>query len=80
MPATATFNDLARLTDREIQTWLREVDQKDMVVALTKASKAVTEKCLGNMSERVRTFIQEEVASLGSMRPGEVEEVQNRIV
>jgi flagellar motor switch protein FliG len=65
MSAFSSFNDLARLTDREIQMFLREVDQKDLVVALTKTNKAVTQKCLGNMSERVRTFIQEEVDFFG---------------
>lgn len=80
MAATASFNDLAKLTDREIQTLMREVDQKDLVVALTKADKAVTDKTLSNMSERVRTFIQDEVAALGPMRPDEVAEVQKRIV
>ena len=28
------FEDIAKLTDREIQTLLREVDQKDLVIAL----------------------------------------------
>ena len=80
MSAFASFNDLARLTDREIQIFLREVDQKDLVVALTNASTAVTQKCLGKMSERVRTFIQEEVDFLGALPSSDVEEVQGRIV
>lgn len=80
MSAFASFNDLARLTDREIQVFLREVDQKDLVVALTKTNKAVTQKCLRNMSERVRTFIQEEVDFLGALPSSDAEEVQGRIV
>ncbi len=74
------FNDLARLTDREIQTLLREVDQKDLVVALKSASEEVKQKILGNMSERVRAFITEELEFLGPMRLSEVEEVQLKIV
>jgi len=38
------------------------------------------DKILGNMSERVRTFITEEMEFLGPMRLSEVEEVQLRIV
>ena len=74
------FSDLARLTDRELQVLLREVDQKDLVIALKTADEELKEKILGNMSERVRTFIQEEMEFLGPMRRSEVEEIQLRIV
>jgi len=74
------FDDVNTLTDREIQTILREVEQKDLVVALKAASEDVKEKILGNMSDRVRNFIEEEMEFLGPMRLSEVEEVQLRIV
>ena len=74
------FGDIAKLTDREIQTLLREVDQKDLVVALKSAEDELKEKILGNMSERVRTFVTEEMEFQGPMRLSEVEEVQLRIV
>ena len=74
------FEDVQRLTDREIQTILREVEQKDLVIALKAASEEVKEKLLGNMSERVRSFIEEEMEFLAPMRLSEVEEVQLRIV
>jgi flagellar motor switch protein FliG len=75
-----TFADINKLTDRELQVLLREVDQKDLVVALKAAEEGLKEKILGNMSERVRTFISEEMEFLGPMRLSEVEEVQLRIV
>ena len=75
-----TFADITQLTDREMQTLMREVDQKDLVVALKSADDELKDKVLGNMSERVRTFITEEMAFLGPMRLSEVEEVQLRIV
>ena len=74
------FSDLAKLTDREIQTLLREVEQKDLTMALKGADEELKEKILGNMSERVRQFIQEEMEFAGPMRLSEVEEVQLRIV
>ena len=74
------FADISKLTDREIQTLMREVDQKDLVVALKAAQDELKDKVLGNMSERVRTFITEEMEFLGPMRLSEVEEVQLRIV
>lgn len=74
------FEDLASLTDREIQTLLREVDQKDLVVALKGASQDVIGKTMGNMSKRVQTFILEEIEFLGPIENSEIEGVQNRVV
>ena len=75
-----TFADINKLTDRELQILMREVDQKDLVIALKAAEDELKDKILGNMSERVRTFISEEMEFLGPMRLSEVEEVQLRIV
>ena len=76
-----TFGDLEQLTDRETQVLLRDVDQRDLVIALKGASQDLRDKMLGNMSERVRTFIiQEEISYLGILRAGEVFAVQARIV
>ncbi len=74
------FEDIGKLTDREIQTLMRDVDQKDLVIALKSASDELKDKVLGNMSERVRSFITEEMEFQGPMRLSEVEEVQLRIV
>ena len=60
---------------------MRDVDKKDLVVALKSASEEMKDKVLGNMSERVRTFITEEMEFQGLIRLSEVkEEVQLRIV
>jgi hypothetical protein len=64
-PAEFLFADITKLTDREIQILLREVDQK----ALVGATDEVREKLTGNMSERVRVFILSEtgyVADIGA--------------
>ena len=74
------FDDLVKLTDRELQVLLKEVEQTDLVVALKAADEELKGKVLGNMSERVRQFITEEMEFLGPMRLSEVEEVQLRIV
>ena len=60
---------------------MRDVDKKDLVVALKSAWEEMKDKVLGNMSERVRTFITEEMEFQGLLRLSEVEEeVQLRIV
>ena len=74
------FEDIKKLTDKEIQTVMRVVDQKDLVIALKAASSELKEKVLGNMSERVRTSITEEMEFMGPMRLSEVEQVQLKIV
>tara|TARA_B110000438_G_C15749222_1_gene622139 strand:+ start:450 stop:875 length:426 start_codon:yes stop_codon:yes gene_type:complete len=74
------FDDIAKLMDREIQTLMRDVDQKDLVVALKSASEELKDKVLGNMSERVRAFITDEMEFQGPMRLSEFEEVQLRVV
>ncbi len=79
MPANSSFNDIIRLTDREIQILMREVDQKDLVCALKGTRKALREKFLGNMSERVRQFIWEEIR-FAKPKAEDVKEVRERIV
>ena len=74
------FGDLVKLTDRELQLLMKEVEQKDLVVAMKGAEEELKDTILGNMSERVRTFITEETEFLAPMRLSEVEEVQLRIV
>ena len=74
------FADLVKLTDKELQVLMREVEQKDLVVALKAADQDLKDKVLSNMSERVRSFIEEDMEFLGPMRLSEVEEIQLRVV
>ena len=74
------FDEIRKLTDREIQILMREIDQKDLVVALKGTSDEFKERFLSNMSEEVRDFITEEMEFIGPMQLAEVEEVQLRIV
>jgi len=71
-PSITSFDDLVKLSDREIQTTLREVDMGDCVTALMEAGEAVREKILTNMSKRVRLAIEEEMASCGDISPDEI--------
>jgi flagellar motor switch protein FliG len=74
------FDDIQKLTDREIQMILREVDSKDLAVALKGGSEEMQERILGNMSERVGTMLREEMEFSGPVRMSDVEDVQLRIV
>ena len=74
------FDDIAKLTDREIQMILREVDSKDLAVALKGGSEEIQDRILGNMSERVGTMLREEMEFSGPVRMSDVEDVQLRVV
>ena len=74
------FDDIAKLTDREIQMILREVDTKDLSVALKGGSDELKDRIFGNVSERVGTMIKEEMDFSGPVRMSDVEEVQLRVV
>jgi flagellar motor switch protein FliG len=75
-----TFEDMLAVDDRGIQRVLREVDKKDLALSLKIASDAMKEKIFGNMSERARDLLQEELGYLGPVRLKEVEAAQGRIV
>jgi flagellar motor switch protein FliG len=77
---TFTFEDIARLTDREIQMILREIDGKDLTVALQGSSAELRARFLSNMSGRVATLIREEMAFMGPVLQRDNVAVQLRIV
>ncbi|MEN6623006.1 MAG: FliG C-terminal domain-containing protein, partial [Smithella sp.] len=74
------FEDLLILDDRGIQLILKEVDTKELAIALKAASEELKNKIFKNVSERVVTMIQEEMDYAGPMRLSVVEEAQQRIV
>lgn len=74
------FDDLILLDDRSIQRLLKEVETKDLSIALKAASEEVKSKIYANVSERVAIMIKEEMEFLGPMRLSDVEAAQQRIV
>ena len=74
------FNDMAKLTDRDIQVVLQAIEKKDLVVSLKAASDELLNRVLNNFSDSMRELIKEEIEFLGPMRLSEVEVVQLRIV
>ncbi len=74
------FDDLILLDDRSIQRLLKEIETKDLSIALKAASDEVKNKIFSNVSERVATMIQEEMEFMGPTRLSDVEAAQGRIV
>ena len=75
-----TFDDLLLLDDRSIQIVLRQVDQKDLPLALKGASEDVKNKILRNVSARARAQVLEDMEIMGPVRLKNTEEAQQRIV
>jgi len=74
------FEDIILLDDRSIQRVLKDVETKDLAIALKAASDEVKDKIYTNVSERVGAMIQEEIEFMGPMRLSDVESGQQRIV
>ncbi len=74
------FEDLVKLEERAVQQVLREVDQKDLVLALRGAPEDVTELVLSNMSERGAAMLKEEMEIQPPQRKKDVDDAQSRVV
>jgi flagellar motor switch protein FliG len=74
------FDDIILLDDRSVQRLLKEVETKDLSLALKAASDEVKAKIFINVSERVATMIKEEMEFMGPTRLTDVESAQSRIV
>jgi len=74
------FEDIINLDDRSIQKVLREVDNKELALALKASSEELKAKILSNMSRRAAEMVEEELSYMGPVRLREVEEVQQRII
>ncbi len=74
------FEDLLLLDDRSIQRVLKEIDTKELGVALKAANEDVVTKFFKNMSARAADMIKEDMEFMGPVRLKDVEETQQRIV
>jgi flagellar motor switch protein FliG len=74
------FEDVMLLDDRSMQRVLKEIDTKELSMALKGASQELQEKFFRNMSSRASEMIKEEMDYMGPVRLKDVEDVQQRIV
>lgn len=74
------FEDVISLDNASIQRIIREVDQKDLAIALKGSSEEVRERIFRNVSKRAAEMLKEEIEFMGPVRLREVEEAQQRIV
>ncbi len=74
------FEDIVQLDDRSLQRVIRDVDPKDIALALRATSEDVKQKFFANMSQRAAEMLREEMSLAGQVRMRNVEEAQGRIV
>jgi flagellar motor switch protein FliG len=74
------FEDIVSLDDRSVQLVLRDVDVKELAVALKGVRSDVRDKILKNMSERAAANLSEEVELLGPTRMKAVNDAQAAVV
>jgi flagellar motor switch protein FliG len=74
------FEDVVSLDDRSLLRLLREVDVKELALALKSASNEVKNKIMGGMSQRASAALKEEMEMLGPARKRDIEAAQTAIV
>ncbi len=74
------FEDILTLDDVSIQRVLREVEIKDLALALKGASEEVADAIFRNQSKRAAASLKEDMEFLGPVRLIDVEKAQQKIV
>ncbi|MDR3164097.1 MAG: flagellar motor switch protein FliG [Synergistaceae bacterium] len=74
------FDDIGGMDDRSLQRVLREIDLKDLGLALKGASEDLRQKFFKNMSKRAADMLKEDMEFMGPVRVRMVEEAQQKIV
>jgi flagellar motor switch protein FliG len=75
-----TFEDLLLFEPPVIQRIMREIDMRDLTLALKKASEQLKRLMLSNISRRAAESVAEELAFLGHVKLRDVEAAQFRII
>lgn len=74
------FEDLVLLDNRSLELVLREVNKKDLLLALRGAPDSVRTVIFRNISKRAAQMMQEDLAVMGPVRLRTVEEAQKNVV
>ncbi len=74
------FEDITTLSNQAIQRVLREVDNRDLAVALKGVKSDVAKVIFENISKRLQDMLREEIEYMGPVRVRDVEESQQKIV
>lgn len=74
------FEDISKMDDRSLQRVLREVEMKELSLALKGATDELRGKFFRNMSKRAAEMLREDMDYMGPVRVKDVEEAQQKVV
>jgi flagellar motor switch protein FliG len=74
------FEDIMSLDSMSIQRFIRDVEMKDLSIAIKGANPDVAATLYANMPQRMQESIQQEIEYLHNVRMRDVDEAQQRIV
>jgi flagellar motor switch protein FliG len=74
------FDNLNEVSDRDIQTILREISSDSLVLALKGADEPLKEKIFKNMSKRASEMLRDDLEAKGPVRLSDVETAQKEIL
>jgi flagellar motor switch protein FliG len=74
------FEDIITIDDRSVQQILRQVDSKDLALALKGVRDDVRHKVMSNLSSRAAENLEADIEVLGPVRLADVEEAQGKVV
>jgi flagellar motor switch protein FliG len=74
------FEDIITIDDRSVQQILRQVDSKDLALALKGVGDDVKHKVMSNLSSRAAENLEADIEVLGPVRLAAVEEAQGKVV
>jgi flagellar motor switch protein FliG len=73
------FDDVARLSMRDLQALMREIETKTLLVALKGSTPQVRTQILENMSSRQREAILDDLDTIGQVKASDIDKAQNDI-
>jgi len=74
------FEDILTLDSMSIQRFIRDVETKDLAIAIKGSNAEVAATLYANMPQRMQESIQQEIEYLHNVRMRDVDEAQQRIV
>jgi len=82
--ASPTFEDFNKafeiLANQDIQNIIKEIDQKDLAIALKGCNETIADKVLGNLAKRLATMIIEDMEYMGPVQVDDILAAQNKIL
>lgn len=74
------FENLLGVSDRDIQTLMREISSDTLLIALRGADEAVRNKILSNMSRRAAELLRDDLEAMPPVKLSDVEAAQKEIM